>query len=156
MLVFGDFFGDGLVALVKNGSVPEFRLDDMVIRTLTPLLQLQNSTTYPQPSFDVRDLTKPTNNVRRDHHKIIRQIAQDAITLVKNNRTAAGGLPLKAPESLQSIAIIGEDAGSNPFGATSCGQSSSACKMNANNGTLTAGGGSGYVLRLLILFLQLI
>lgn len=53
---FGSFYGDELVALVKNGSIPEDRLDDMVLRTLTPVLEYQNLTTYPQPSFDVRDL----------------------------------------------------------------------------------------------------
>ena len=102
----------------------------MVLRTLTPLLEHQNVTTYPAPGFDVRDLSLPTNNVRRDHYKIATKIAQDAITLVKNE----GSLPLKS--NLGSIAIIGQDASANPFGASSCGQSNS-CGYNANNGTMT-------------------
>ncbi|KAJ7905655.1 putative beta-glucosidase [Mycena olivaceomarginata] len=119
--LFGDFYGDELIALVKNGSVSEARLDDMALRTLTPIFQYQDLDTYPEPTFDVRDLTLPTNNVRGDHYKVIRDIGEEALTLVKNNRKSGGGLPLPKPSSLGSLAVIGEDAGPSPYGATSCG-----------------------------------
>ncbi|KAJ7687352.1 putative beta-glucosidase [Mycena rosella] len=141
--LFGNFYGDELTALVKNGTVSEARLDDMVLRTLTPILHHQDLDTYPQPSFDVRDLTIPTNNVRRDHYKIIRKIGEEAITLVKNNRTLGGGLPLPAPSRMGSLAVIGEDASASPYGATSCGDTGTACLIE-NNGTMSCGGGSGW------------
>ncbi|KAJ6463752.1 putative beta-glucosidase [Mycena vulgaris] len=141
--LFGNFYGDELTALVKNGTVSEERLDDMVLRTLAPIFHHQDLDTYPQPSFDVRDLTVPTNNVRRDHHKIIRDIGEEAITLVKNNRKFGGGLPLPAPSSMASLAVIGEDASASPYGATSCGDAGTSCLIE-NNGTMTTGGGSGW------------
>ncbi|KAJ7647678.1 putative beta-glucosidase [Roridomyces roridus] len=139
----GDFFGDELVALVENGTVPEARLDDMVLRVLTPILQHQDLSTYPQPTFNANDITAPTNNVRRDHYKVIQAIGQEAITLVKNNRKTGGGLPLPAPASMSSLAVIGEDASASLYGATSCGNSGSSCLIE-NNGTVTTGGGSGW------------
>lgn len=142
--MFGDFYGDSLVALVQNGSVPEARLDDMVLRILAPAFELQNES-YPKTSFDVRDLTLPTNNVRANHHEIIHQIGAESITLVKNNNADGRGLPLNSPDELQTIGIIGQDAGDNLYGATSCDEFGR-CNMDAFNGTLTIGGGSGWVL----------
>ncbi|KAJ1023206.1 hypothetical protein NDA16_003359 [Ustilago loliicola] len=139
---FGDFFGDSLLELVQNGSVPEQRLDDMVLRILAPAFELQDDN-YPKPSFDVRDLSKPTNNVRGNHHEIIHQIGVDSITLVKNNNKDGRGLPLKSLEELQTIGVIGQDAGDNLQGATSC-SSDGKCNINAFNGTMTIGGGSGW------------
>ncbi|SJX64288.1 probable beta-glucosidase [Sporisorium reilianum f. sp. reilianum] len=140
--LFGDFYGKSLVALVQNGSVPEARLDDMVLRILTPAFELQDDT-YPQPSFDVRDLTLPTNNVRGNHHEIIHQIGVDSITLLKNNNKDGRGLPLKSLEEIETLAVIGQDAGDNLAGATSCGNDGK-CNINAFNGTMTMGGGSGW------------
>ncbi|KAJ7281921.1 putative beta-glucosidase [Mycena rebaudengoi] len=139
--ILGNFYGDELTALVKNKTVSEARLDDMVIRTLTPIFQYQDLDKHPKPSFDVWDLSVPTNNVRRDHYKIIRKIGEEAITLVKNNRKLGGGLPLPAPSSMASLAVIGEDAGASPYGATSCGDGGTGCQVE-NNGTLTSSGGS--------------
>ncbi|KAJ6547711.1 putative beta-glucosidase [Mycena capillaripes] len=141
--VFGNFFGDELVALVKNASVPEARLDDMVLRTLSPIFQHQDLDTYPLPAFDVRDLTIPTNNVRRDHYKVIRDIGEEALTLVKNSRKSGGGLPLPKPTAMGSLAVIGEDASASSYGATSCGDGGTSCQID-NNGTMTIGGGSGW------------
>lgn len=140
--MFGDFYGQSLLALVQNGSVPEARLDDMVLRILTPAMEMQDES-YPQPSFDVRDLNLPTNNVRGDHYKVIHEIGAESITLVKNNNTDGQGLPLKCLKDMQSIGIIGQDAGPNLYGDTSCGQSGQ-CNINAFNGTVTIGGGSGW------------
>ncbi len=140
--IFGNFYGENLVKLVKNGSVPEERLDDMVLRTLAPAMELQDES-YPQPSFDVRDLSLPTNNVRGNHHEIIHQIGAESITLVKNNNSDGRGLPLKSLEDLQTLAVIGQDAGPNLYGDTSCGENGQ-CNINAFNGTVTIGGGSGW------------
>ncbi|KAJ7187111.1 putative beta-glucosidase [Mycena filopes] len=136
--IFGDFFGHGLTELVQNDTVSVARLDDMVLRILAPIFQHQPAT-YPLPTFDVKDLTKPTNNVRRDHYKVIRQVAEEALTLVKNT----GGLPLPKPASMQSLAVIGEDASASIYGATACGDAGTACALD-NNGTMTTGGGSAW------------
>ncbi|CAK5264836.1 unnamed protein product [Mycena citricolor] len=140
---FPNLFGDNLIALVQNGTIPEARLDDMVLRTLAPILQHQDMKTFPRPTFDVSNIQLPTNNVRRDHHKIIRQVAQEAITLVKNNRTGGGGLPFPATWAMSSLAVIGQDAGAAPFGTTSCGETDQTC-WGGNNGTMTIGGGSAF------------
>ncbi|KAJ6529799.1 glycosyl hydrolase family 3 N terminal domain-containing protein [Mycena capillaripes] len=123
--LFGHFYGDELTALIKNGTIPEVRLDDMALRALAPIFQYQDPNTYPQPSFDVSDLTIPTNNVRRDHHIIIREIA---------------------PSSMSTLAVIGEDASASPYGATSCGargDGGTGCLIE-NNRTMSMGGGSGW------------
>ncbi|PWN53015.1 putative beta-glucosidase [Violaceomyces palustris] len=141
---FGTFYGENLVNLVKAGKVPEERLNDMVLRVLGPTFAIQDFENYPKPSFDVRDLTLPTNNVRKDHHKIIKTIGEESVTMLKNTRkNGHGGLPLKKLEEIQSVAVIGDDAGPNPKGWTSCGQFGR-CEMDAPNGTLTSGGGSGW------------
>ncbi len=137
---FGTFYSE-LAEMVRNGTIPEKRLDDMALRTLTAWFHLQDPATYPQPSFDVRDLSKPTNNVRRDHYKIIQQMGEESITLLKNK--AGNGLGLPLPQDMQAVLVAGDDAGSNPVGWTSCGQTGS-CEINAPNGTLTSVGGSGW------------
>ncbi|CDW97768.1 hypothetical protein, partial [Sporisorium scitamineum] len=70
-------------------------------------------------------------------------IGVDSITLVKNNNGDGHGLPLKSLDKLQPLAVIGQDAGDNLAGATSCGDDGK-CNINAFNGTLTMGGGSGW------------
>ncbi|CAK5280735.1 unnamed protein product [Mycena citricolor] len=142
--LLGNFYGAELIAMVQNGTIPEKRLDDMVLRTLAPILELQDLQTYPRPSLNQVDLTIPTNNVRRDHYKIIRQIAQEAITMVKNNRTGGGGLPFPALADMASLAVIGQDAGPAPYGMTSCDVAGNTCPHAGNNGTLTVAGGSGF------------
>jgi len=132
--VYGNFYGEELAALVSNGTVPEERLDDMVLRILTPAFEYQDLDKWPQPTFDVRDMTLPTNNVRGDHYKIIQKIAEESITMLKNDRSNGGGLPLK--KDLQSLLVAGQDAGPNPKGWTSCGMGGR-CELDANNGTLT-------------------
>ncbi|EPQ26186.1 uncharacterized protein PFL1_06122 [Pseudozyma flocculosa PF-1] len=144
--VFGDFFGKHLVKLVEGGKVPESRLDDMVMRVLGPALSLQDLAQWPEPSFDVRDITVPTNNVRDDHHKIIKKIGEESLTLLKNKRSKDDprGLPLKSAADLQSLAVLGQDAGPAERGMTSCGDGGTSCRPDGNNGTLTLGGGSGW------------
>ncbi|EUC60302.1 glycoside hydrolase family 3 protein [Rhizoctonia solani AG-3 Rhs1AP] len=87
-----DSWDSALVSLVKNGSVPSARIDDMYL-ALNP---------------------GNTNvNVQADHYKVIRTIGEDSATLLKNVRTNGGGLPLKKSKFL---AVSGQDAGANPNG----------------------------------------
>lgn len=141
---YGNFFGAELVELVKNGSIPEARVDDQALRLLGTAMSLQDLDSWPEPSFDVRDLTLPTNNVKKDHHQIIRKIGEESVTLLKNNRTGTLGLPFRDLYEMQSVAVIGQDAGPNPRGESACGQdrNNGMCDPNGNTGTITAGGGS--------------
>lgn len=93
--------GSKLVEQVKSGKLAEKRLDDMILRLLTPIIQYQGDLSKLPPNPDQLDV-KPTGNknVQGDHYKIIRQIGTESLTLLKNvvdGKTLSGGatgLPL--------------------------------------------------------------
>ncbi|KAK3684979.1 glycosyl hydrolase family 3 N terminal domain-containing protein [Podospora appendiculata] len=137
-----------LTRSVLNGSVPLDRLNDMATRIVAAWYQVGQDKGYTPPNFSSnthdRDgllypaaLLSPTGqvnwyvNVQADHWKVARQVAQDAITLLKNNGSV---LPLS---TAGSIKVFGTDAQVNPDGANACG--SRAC----DKGTLGMGWGSG-------------
>ncbi|EIM82192.1 uncharacterized protein STEHIDRAFT_124824 [Stereum hirsutum FP-91666 SS1] len=142
--LWGTFWGDSLTTLVNNGSVTEDRLDDAVIRLLTPLVSLgQDTNPPPEVLFNAMGQqyfpsTVGYRNVRQaSTAELIRQIGTDGITLLKNT----GGLPVKNP---QRIAVLGTDAGDNELGPSGCGSDLNSCSFTNNNGTLSMAGGSGY------------
>lgn len=116
---FGSFGGAGLVDSVKNGTVSEDRITDAAIRTLAPYYALQGNDageSWPTPGFDVRDLTLPSRGARKpEHSRLIEKIGLESFTLVKNIRAKndTRGLPLKDKNELQSVAVVGDDAGPN-------------------------------------------
>ncbi|KAK1754518.1 glycoside hydrolase superfamily [Echria macrotheca] len=137
-----------LTRSVLNGSVPLDRLNDMATRIVAAWYQLGQDQNYPRPNFSAN--TKDKNgllypaavlspigqvnwfvDVQADHYLVARQVAQDAITLLKNQESL---LPV-APSS--HITVFGTDAAVNPDGANACGNR--AC----NKGTLGIGWGSG-------------
>lgn len=137
-----------LTRSVLNGSVPVDRLNDMATRIVAAWYHLGQDKDYPRPNFSSntksRDgllypaaLFSPIGqvnwfvNVQADHNLVARQVAQDAITLLKNDDTL---LPL-SPQS--HITVFGTDAAVNPDGPNACGNR--AC----NKGTLGMGWGSG-------------
>lgn len=141
----GSFFGANVTDSVNNGTVPVTRLDDMIIRIMTPYFWLGQDKDFPSvdpSSGDLNtfspkstwtrefNLTGPrSRDVREDHGELIRKHGADAAVLLKNENKA---LPLKAPKS---IAVFGNDAGEDTQGF-----------LNQNDfefGTLTSGGGSG-------------
>lgn len=81
--------------------------------------------------FSPRGIVNKFVDVQGNHKEIARTIARDAITLVKNKDNL---LPLKTSAS---IAIFGEDAGTNPNGINFCAD------KGCNKGVLTMGWGSG-------------
>lgn len=119
-------FWANITEFVRNGSIPESRVNDMVIRTLTPYFWLEQDT-HPLPDvvfvrivklhivqysgltrvyfiqnansdFDAPDLYR---DVRKKATKsLIRDIGSQSITLLKNT----GGLPLNKPSR---IAVVG-------------------------------------------------
>jgi beta-glucosidase len=141
----GSYFGGNITAMVNNGTVPEHRIDDMIIRQMTPYYWLGQDVDYPtvDPStgwlntFSPVDtwerdwnLTGPSSrDVREDHGEHIRKHGAAATILLKNENNA---LPLKAPKS---VAVFGNDAGEPTQGLIN--------QVDFEYGTLIAGGGSG-------------
>ncbi|KAK7457801.1 hypothetical protein VKT23_010141 [Stygiomarasmius scandens] len=141
--IFGNMWGDALIALVENGTIPEDRVTDAATRILTPWVWLgQDQTSLPEVVFngasayfsapdgsrDVRDSETPA---------LIRRIGAEGATLLKNT----GTLPLKSPKR---IVVIGNDATDNAIGTNACGTAYRTCPSDNLNGTMSMGGGSGY------------
>ncbi|KAI0169643.1 glycoside hydrolase family 3 protein [Hypoxylon sp. FL1284] len=137
-----------LTRSVLNGSVPVDRLNDMATRVVATWYQLGQDKDYPPPNFSSNTadpegplypgaLFSPTGvvnqyvNVQADHKVVAKQVAQEAITLLKNNGSF---LPLSTSSSLS---VFGTDAQADSQGVNSCTDKS------CNRGTLGMGWGSG-------------
>lgn len=149
--VFGEgtysYWGGNLTAAVMNGTVPQWRLDDMAVRIMAAYFKVGRDETRVPINFSSWTLNSTGYlhqlgqsgfttinshvNVQGDHKRVIREIAVRSTVLLKN---IAGALPLKKPAS---IAVIGEDAHLNPAGANGCDD------RGCDNGTLAMGWGSG-------------
>jgi beta-glucosidase len=133
---------------VLNGSVPVDRLDDSVTRILAAYFQMGQDQNYPRPNFDTntqdaegplypgalispRGIVNEFVDVQANHAEVAREVARDAITLLKNNNNI---LPLARNASLK---VFGTDAEKNPDGINSCAD------QGCNKGTLGMGWGSG-------------
>ena len=150
---FGDgqsYFGPNLTIAVLNGTVPQWRLDDMVVRILAGWYLVDGDDEIDLPNFQSwtpftegpvhahvgktwgTGVVNQHVDVRRKHGKLIREIGAASTVLLKNTK---GALPLTNEEKL--TAVIGEDAGSNPTGPNGC--RNHGCDI----GTLGVGWGSG-------------
>ncbi|OXV10510.1 hypothetical protein Egran_01729 [Elaphomyces granulatus] len=132
---------------VLNGTVPEWRIDDMAVRIMAAYYKVgrdrywiptnfnswTNSTFGPQHALANMSYGQVNYhvNVQANHGELIRQIGSSSIVLLKNN----GALPLTGHEVFTGI--FGEDAGANPGGPNACADRS------CDNGTLAMGWGSG-------------
>ncbi|KAI1495604.1 glycoside hydrolase family 3 protein [Biscogniauxia marginata] len=140
------FWGTNLTLSVLNGTVPEYRIDDMAMRIMAAFFLVGFEVDQPPINFDswTFDTYGPIHyaaneghqqinwhvDVQGDHGELIREIGAKSTVLLKNT----GSLPLNKPKFL---AVIGEDAGPNPLGPNGC--SDRGCNM----GTLAMGWGSG-------------
>lgn len=147
-------FGVNIINLVNNGSLAEDRLDDMVLRVLTPFFHFGNDQEGDQgyPALDpstneVKANPTPqdelegylisgekSRDVRGDHGDFVRLMGAASAVLVKNE----GSLPLKKPKN---IAVFGNDAADlsrGQFEATFLEDS-----VGPDFGTMAQGGGSG-------------
>ncbi|KAM4066131.1 fibronectin type III-like domain-containing protein [Hirsutella rhossiliensis] len=95
------FWGHNLIKAVKNGTVPESRVDDMVTRIMTTWYQFKQDTIFTKPGFGMpKDLTKPHEAVEGRAASALPVLLVGAIeghVLVKNTKKT---LPLKRPRML--------------------------------------------------------
>lgn len=142
------FWGTNLTIAVLNGTVPEWRIDDMAVRIMSAFYKVGRDRTQVPINFASWTLDTYGNeyyyagegykeinqhvDVRGDHANLVREIGSASIVLLKN---VDGALPLTGREKF--VAVFGEDAGSNPDGVNGCSD------RNCDNGTLAMGWGSG-------------
>jgi hypothetical protein len=141
------YWGTNLTLAVLNGTVAEWRLDDMAMRIMASYFKVGLTLNEPPINFDswtqdtfgslhasVGANYQQVNwhvDVRGDHGALIRNIGARSTVLLKNvNNT----LPLNKPKF---VAVIGEDAGGNAWGPNGCSD------RGCDNGTLAMGWGSG-------------
>jgi len=141
------FWGTNLTVGVLNGTVAQYRVDDMAMRIMAAYFKVGLTLDEPPINFDswTSDTYGPLHasvgmniqqvnfhvDVRQDHGELIRNIAARSTVLLKNSN---GTLPLSNPKF---VAVIGEDAGSNSLGPNGCPD------RGCNNGTLGMAWGSG-------------
>ena len=118
-----NLMGGNLVPAVKNGSISEARIDDMVIRTLAPYFLLGQDQNYPPLNLSYDAI--------RDHHIINREVGTAGMILLKNvNNT----LPFNT-NTQKYYSIYGSAAGRQKNGVDLRG-------VPGVDGALYQGGGS--------------
>ncbi|TVY29288.1 Beta-glucosidase [Lachnellula hyalina] len=141
------FWGTNLTLAVLNGTVPEWKIDDMALRIMSAYFKVGLTLDEPPINFDswTSDTYGPLHagvgldyqqvnwhvDVRGDHGDLIREIGARSTVLLKNTNNA---LPLSKPKF---IGVFGGDAGSNILGPNGCSD------RGCDNGTLAMAWGSG-------------
>ncbi|CAF4840027.1 unnamed protein product [Rotaria sp. Silwood1] len=118
--------GYSLLPAVKNGSITEARINDMIIRILAPYFLLGQDQDYPPLNLN--------NDVTRDHYVLNRYIGTAGIILLKNTRNT---LPFNTTTE-KFYSIYGSAASRYSDGVDPHG-------LDGLDGALYQGGGSGYV-----------
>lgn len=145
------FFGGNITAAVQNGSLPESRLDDMILRVMTPYFYLgqQDYPTVDPSSADLNNFDGSNSNytwdlsgeksrdVRAGHAQLIHDIAAQGTVLLKN---VNGTLPLKTPKN---IGVFGNDAADLTTGLYNYAVFQYPASPGYDIGTCAVGGGSG-------------
>lgn len=90
------YFGEKLVEAVRNGSVPEARVDDAAVRIVRTLLAFQTARQEAKP-------VGPEVLGCQEHIDLAHRCALEGITLLKNDSV----LPLDA-KKLRTLAVIGK------------------------------------------------
>ncbi|PTU20491.1 hypothetical protein P175DRAFT_0501106 [Aspergillus ochraceoroseus IBT 24754] len=142
------YLGANLTIAVLNGTVPQWRIDDMAVRIMAAYYKVGRDRLQHPPNFSswTRDefgyayiavsegpyeRVNEFVEVQRDHASVAHRVAADSVVLLKNH----GSLPLTGKERM--VGILGEDAGSHPWGANGCAD------RGCDQGTLAMGWGSG-------------
>ncbi|KAF3011311.1 hypothetical protein E8E14_002020 [Neopestalotiopsis sp. 37M] len=145
------WFGANLTTAINNGSVTEARLDDMVVRIMTPYYLLGQDQDFPTVdptniwlyyvSYGLAALNPaipPARDVRGDHVALVREIAAAGTVLLKNEQSI---LPIK---NVTNVAVFGNDAPDTSDGLYFIGSITDPSRpLGAEYGTLAVGGGSG-------------
>ena len=140
------YWGANLTLAVLNGTLPEYRLDDMALRIMAAIFKVGQTVeqdpinfsfwtqaTYGPVHWVAKQGYQQINqhvDVRENHDELIREVAAKGTVVLKND----GVLPLSKPKFL---VVVGEDAGPNPLGPNACND------RGCDNGTLAMGWGSG-------------
>ncbi|KAL7271296.1 hypothetical protein RUND412_005956 [Rhizina undulata] len=136
------FWGANLTLAVLNGSVPEWRIDDMATRVMAAYFKVgQDPETFPDVNFnswtvdtlgyehflvdDGYGVVNQHVDVRKDHAAVIRTIAARGTVLLKN---VDGVLPLGKEKQL---GIFGSDAGESKYGPNGCADRDCSAGNNA-------------------------
>ena len=139
------YFGGNITSSISNGTLDVSRLDDMIIRIMTPYYFLGQDENYPPVDPATADLNTfsprstwfeqfvlngtRSRDVRADHNVVIRKLGAASTVLLKNIKNT---LPLNTP---RSIAVFGNDASEDTQGYYN--------QDDFEYGTLSVGGGSG-------------
>lgn len=142
------YWGANLTIAILNGTVPQWRLDDMVTRIIAAWYYVGRDNTSIPINFDSWTLDTFGNehfyaktgyslinehvDVQQEHASLIREIGSASTVLLKNINNA---LPLTGKEKF--TAVFGDDAGDNPLGPNGCSD------RGCDNGTLGMAWGSG-------------
>ncbi|KAL8673601.1 MAG: hypothetical protein Q9168_001999 [Polycauliona sp. 1 TL-2023] len=142
------YWGANLTVAILNGTVPEWRLDDMAVRIIAAWYYVGRDQSQVPINFDSwttdtfgnqhyfaeegYTLINEHVDVRAEHATLIRQIGSASTVLLKNNNSA---LPLTGREKF--TAVFGNDAGGNQYGPNGCSD------RGCDNGTLAMAWGSG-------------
>lgn len=142
------YWGANLTLAVLNGTVAEYRLDDMAMRIMAAFFKVGrtvggepdiNFATFVDDAEGYKYLMAEEGygvvnkhvDVRRNHAKHIRESAAQGTVLLKN---AHGALPLHKPKRM---VVVGDDAGPNSKGPNGCSD------RGCSDGTFAMGWGSG-------------
>ncbi|KAI5287360.1 hypothetical protein KEM54_006045, partial [Ascosphaera aggregata] len=142
------YWGSNLTISVLNGTVPQWRLDDMTVRVMSAYYKVHRDAHKVPINFNSWDTSdygyqhfyskkgwgkiNKHLNVRKHHALNAREVAAKSIVLLKNEKKA---LPLTGLE--KQIGIFGEDAGPSAAGPNGCAD------HGCDKGTLAQGWGSG-------------
>ncbi|KIK61104.1 glycoside hydrolase family 3 protein [Collybiopsis luxurians FD-317 M1] len=131
------YFGQNLTAYVKNGTVPESRIDDMATRIIASWYFLhQDDPDYPKTNFNAFLPDDAETNfhidVQDDHDQLVREIGAASTVLLKN---VNGALPLTGKE--RRLFMAGSDAGPADIGPNKFAD------QGGQTGILAMGWGSG-------------
>jgi len=143
------YWGPNLTIAILNGTIPQWRLDDMCVRIVAGWYYVDRAANQvpDAPNFSawtldtfnfqhfyaMEDYTQVNYHVdvQGEHAADIRNQAAKGTVLLKNN----GVLPLSGKERLTGV--FGEDATENIYGPNGCSD------RGCDNGTLAMGWGSG-------------
>ena len=144
------YFGGNVTKAVKNGTLTEARLDDMISRIMTPYFFLHQNASYPtvDPASGALNSFSPQSDsqfhfilngtanrdVRGSHTGLIRTLGAASAVLLKNTHNT---LPLKAPKNM---GVFGNDAADFTEGLYPAGGFGN---VGYNFGALAVGAGSG-------------